>query len=125
MSNSWGEVFSWDDQQERILWLSRHDPNQDQKDDLSSMWPDYTVTVMNMTYPVGSTEAVQEITETAQARGCSIVVAVLPAHIAAAAARRNEANKMALPIYVPVNRPVAASDDGKPRPFEHSHFEEC
>ena len=125
MSNEFGELFAWDDTQERILWLSRHAPTKAQRDGLGELWPDYEVVEQNMLYPVDSDAAVSEIEDTAQSRGCSVVVAVLPAHIAASAARRQEDRKMRLPVWVPVNKAIAASEDGKPRPFEHSHFEEC
>jgi hypothetical protein len=78
---------------------------------------------LNVTYPAYSDEAVAAISTLAAEHEARAVCAVFPAHIAAAFARRK--GWQALRVFVPVNAPQQATDDGKPRPFVHSHWEEC
>jgi hypothetical protein len=123
MSNEFGEVFAWDGSDApRVLWLSRHEMSDEQKDDIAHIIGGAELVTMNVTYPAHSDDAVAEITALARARNCRWVCGVFPAHIAAAFARRQ--GWQALRVLVPVSIPVAAVE-GQARGFTHSHWEEC
>lgn len=124
---------------QKILWLSRHTMSSSQMADLKvamQMSPpsqafeyDFSmaeVVQINMTFPAHSREAVELIDSLTadQPKGWSkvVVCGVFPAHIAAALARRpHEIWHPA--VWAPVSVPAFA-DDGSPRGFTHSHWEE-
>lgn len=125
MSNDYGEVFPWDGSDApRVLWLSRHAMSVAQAENLPDCAAGMEVVTQNVTYPAHSDDAVREIEALAAERNVRVVLAVLPAHIAAAFARR-KGGFQKLRLFVPVAAPQAADEDGKPRPFAHSHWEEC
>lgn len=110
----------------KALWLSRHALTGEQLDTLpiQALGHDEIVTV-NATFPAHSTDAVEMIRALAREQGADVVLAVLPAHIAAAFARQAVRHRRRSRVFVPVAIPQPAGDDGKPRPFAHSHWEEC
>ena len=127
MSNDFGEVFDWHDTGAgRVLWLSRHALTPAQSDDLTArLGFEPEIVTQNETYPAYSDNAVPFIHGLARTRNARTVCAVLPAHIAGAFARLLAKDRaFPLRVLVPVNKPAAQGDDGKPRPFEHSHWEE-
>lgn len=108
----------------KALWLSRHALTWDQADSLPVPALGAEIVSVNMTLPAASHDAMMLIDATMREHGASVVPGVIPAHVAAAIARRAVRHRRCSRVFVPVAVPYAATEDGKPRPFAHSHWEE-
>lgn len=119
----------------KVLWLSRHPMStQQQVDLLKVVRHSYRFTpafqpsaiqiiTLNETLPVGKTEAFDTIKRLMDTHECEVLTGVFPAHIAADLAVRGYINTRPWVAFLPVAIPQFA-EDGSPRGFAHSHWED-
>jgi hypothetical protein len=107
----------------KILWLSRHNMTQEQKEQLVALFVeenqlvgDAEIVSINATFSADSMSAVAEIHALLKEHDTHLLSGVFPAHIAARLCEQSY--RVALPVSVPV-----FAEDGQQRGFCHSHFE--